>query len=84
MHHDRMVENRKAPRFNVVKVGTIALGGRTANCVVRNLSATGAALEIKSPAGIPARFTLLVPGDRLSLACRIVWRKAFRLGVVFD
>ena len=79
-----MAESRRAPRYNVVKAGTIAFGGRDVKCVVRNLSATGAALEVSSHAGIPAKFTLVVPGDRLNLACRIMWRGSYRLGVKFD
>ncbi len=32
----------------------------------------------------PAKFTLVVPGDGLSLPCNVVWRYAYRIGVAFD
>ena len=54
-------------------------GGGAISCIVRNVSATGASLEIESPVGIPERFNLLL--DRASLKCRVVWRKERRIGV---
>jgi hypothetical protein len=42
---DTMVENRRAPRHRVLKGGAIGFGGESVDCLVRNLSATGAALE---------------------------------------
>jgi hypothetical protein len=41
-----MVENRRAPRHRVLKGGAIGFGGGSVDCLVRNLSATGAALEV--------------------------------------
>lgn len=79
-----MAEARKAPRHRVLKAGTIEFGGGAIDCVVRNLSATGAALEIISQIGIPERFVLVVPGDGLHLHCSIVWRRGYRIGVTFD
>jgi hypothetical protein len=49
---------------------------------VRNISATGAALDVGSPLGIPAQFTLVTDGNHLP--CRVVWRKEKRIGVTFD
>ncbi len=54
------------------------------DCTVRDLSTTGAALDVLSQVGIPEKFTLAVPEDGLHLPCRVVWRKAFRIGVTFD
>jgi PilZ domain len=77
-----MAESRRAPRHHVLKAGTIKFAGRGINCLVRNLSTTGAALEVPNQAGIPARFILVVPGDGLHLPCRIVWRREHRIGIV--
>lgn len=79
-----MVETRRDARHRVLKAGTIDFGGGGINCTVRNLSTTGAALEVTSQTGIPDKFTLVVPGDALHLACHIVWRKSYRIGVRFD
>jgi hypothetical protein len=80
----RMVETRIAFRHRVSKAATIEFGGDAIVCVVRNLSTTGAALEVSSQLGIPATFTLVVPGDALHLPCAVVWRKDYRIGVHLD
>ena len=79
-----MVETRIAPRYRVLKAAKIEYGGATIDCTVRDLSITGAALEVPNQIGIPAKFTLVVPGDGLHLPCHVVWRKEFRIGVAFD
>jgi hypothetical protein len=67
-----------------LEAGTIEFVGGTINCVVRNLSVTGAALEVSDQTGIPERFILVMPEDGLRLLCHIVWRKEYRIGVAFD
>jgi len=80
-----MVETRIAPRFRVSKPAQIEYGGDKTPCTIRDLSVTGAALELSDrSATIPAAFTLIVPDDKLKLPCRVVWRTAFRMGVTFD
>jgi hypothetical protein len=79
-----MVETRIASRHRVMKAGTIEFGSTAIDCMVRNLSVTGAALEVSNQIGIPAKFTLVVPGDELHLVCNIVWRSEYRIGVAFD
>ena len=79
-----MVETRIAPRYRVAKPAKIDYGGDKINCVIRDLSATGAALEISDSVRVPANFTLVIPEDRLRLPCHVVWRREFRIGVAFD
>jgi PilZ domain len=79
-----MVETRAAPRYRVSKPAQIEHGGRKITCTLRDLSTTGAALEVPDPAVIPAKFTLVVPEDGLKLTCRVVRRIGFRIGVVFE
>jgi hypothetical protein len=80
-----MVETRIAPRYRVSKAASIEfVGGNPVNCLVRNLSVTGAAIEVPSQAGIPEQFLLVMPDDGLRLLCHIVWRKEYRIGVAFD
>ncbi len=79
---DPMDEHRIAARHRVLKAGTIEFGGGAIDCTVRNISATGAALDVTSPLGIPAQFTLVTEGNHLP--CRVVWRKEKRIGVTFD
>jgi hypothetical protein len=81
---DVMVETRRAPRHRVLKAAKICLGAGTIDCIVRNLSSSGAALEVSNQIGIPEKFTLAVPGDSLHLPCHVMWRKGYRIGVTFD
>jgi hypothetical protein len=77
--------DRIAPRRRILKAGSIQLGGGgTIDCIVRNLSKTGAALDVVSPLFIPTRFTLVIQTEQLERPCRIIWRKERRIGIAFD
>ena len=78
------MEKRIALRRRVLKAGKIEFGGSTIDCAIRNISDTGAALEVESPLGIPERFTLIITSDKRRLDCRVVHRKEKRLGVAFE
>jgi hypothetical protein len=75
---------RTAARQRVLKAGTIAFSGAGIDCTVRNLSETGAALEVASVVGIPTEFSLVISSDSVNRKCRVVWRKLNRIGVAFD
>jgi hypothetical protein len=79
-----MEEHRTSQRRRTLKAGTISFGGGAIDCTVRNLSESGAALDVISPIGIPERFILLVEADHRHLPCRVVWRKEKRIGVHFE
>lgn len=53
------------------------------DCVIRNLSDTGASIEVASPVGIPDDFTLLIRPETIKRHCRVEWRLANRIGVQF-
>jgi hypothetical protein len=75
-------ENRIASRHRVLKGARIHFGGGAIDCTVRNISETGAALEVTSPLGIPTEFTLVTEDSQRP--CRVVWRKEKRIGVTFE
>jgi hypothetical protein len=75
-------EHRIATRHRVLKAGKIHFGGGSIDSTVRNVSETGAALDVTSPLGIPTEFTLVTDGNHL--LCHIVWRKEKRIGVAFE
>ena len=80
-----MIERRTAQRHRVLKQGMLAFsGGGGADCMVRNLSESGARIEIASPVGLPATFTLVIAADRLLRHCHAVWSADRRIGVAFD
>ena len=50
---DPMVETRIVLRFRVSKAATIEIiGGRSINCVIRNLSIAGAAIPLSKCSGV--------------------------------
>jgi hypothetical protein len=79
-----MGEKRITPRHRVLKSGSIEFGGGAIDCTVRNISETGAALEVVTPLFIPDRFTLVIKTEHFKRPCDIVWRKEKRIGVAFD
>ncbi|NLS15256.1 PilZ domain-containing protein [Rhizobium sp. P40RR-XXII] len=52
------------------------------DCIVRNLSDTGAMIQIENPLAVPNSFNLQFPDDRL-VACEMRWRKINGIGVEF-
>ena len=80
-----MIEKRTAPRRRVLKHGTLAFGGGGGvDCMVRNISESGARLDIANPVGLPASFTLLIQTDQFMRRCHPVWCSDNRIGVAFD
>ena len=77
------MEQRAADRRRMLRAATIEFNGGAIDCRLRNLSSTGAMLDVESPVGIPSHFTLMI-GDGHRLPCRIIWRKPNRIGVAFD
>lgn len=79
-----MTDYRVAPRRRTFKSGTIEFSGQILECIVRNLSATGAALEVRSPLRFPDKFVLTIASETLRKPCHIVWRKERHIGVIFE
>jgi hypothetical protein len=78
------MQTRGATRFNVLGAGTIEFDGGAIDCVVRDMSIAGAALDVPSSRSIPEHFTLALHADRQRIPCHIVWRNEERIGVAFD
>ena len=66
------------------KSAMIEFEGGAFSCAVRNLSDTGAALDVPACVGIPHEFKLRIETDRVTRHCRVVWRREIRIGVAFD
>ncbi|MHB1102377.1 MAG: PilZ domain-containing protein [Devosia sp.] len=78
-------DNRAAPRRKTLKGGRIIFnaGRSTIDCTIRDLSSTGAKLQVNSVVGIPNTFDLSISGvDRQP--CKVVWRSLRELGVEFQ
>jgi PilZ domain len=82
--YQSFMENRASPRELVLISGAIEFAGSTINCLIRNLSISGAALEVAGPPDIPERFDLVFRVDGTHIPCRLIWRQGERIGVAFD
>lgn len=78
-------DGRIAPRRRMLKSGKIAYSDRhvTIECLVRDMSATGARLRVEGSVTAPDTFELLIPLDGLEANCQVVWRAGTDLGVKF-
>jgi hypothetical protein len=75
-------ERRAVPRHSVTISGTVEFGAGRFSCMVRNVSAAGARLDLTGRARIPAHFTLIAEGSHLP--CHLIWRKERRIGIAFN
>jgi hypothetical protein len=78
------METRASPRKTVLMSRAIEFAGITINCLVRNISISGAALDVTNPIDIPERFDLVFRADGTHIPCHVVWRQDERIGVAFD
>jgi hypothetical protein len=67
-----------------LKAGTIQFDGGWTNCMARDVSSTGAMLNVTSSAGIPDYFTLILSPDGRDVPCRVAWRGEKQIGVAFE
>ena len=77
------MNKRASPRNRILKAGTIEFGGSAITCMVRNMSDTGAMLDVVTPVGIPDHFTLVLRANGHRMPCHLVWWKEKRIGVAF-
>ena len=79
-----MPEHRIIPRKRMFKAGTLEFNRAGAiSGIVRNLSDTGAMIEVESVIGVPDDIILYIEADDFRRECKVVWRKSTRIGVRF-
>jgi PilZ domain len=78
-----MEEKRKHPRTDIDEPAYVSAHGSVMSCVVRNISAEGAAIDVENPAFIPPRFRLVMASDSSVHECRIAWIQQKRIGIAF-
>lgn len=79
------LERRIAPRRNCAIAAELVFdeGRKIVPCIIRNVSDSGAKLELRSMAGIPQSFLLRGAGFQPQL-CRVAWRALKEMGVEFQ
>lgn len=80
-----MDERRRHPRQRVLKRGMLTfIGGGGIDCTVRNISISGARIDVASPIGIPDLFHLVIEADQFIRRGRPVWSSERQIGIEFD
>jgi len=77
-------EHRRIPRRNTKRAARISFDRESMTCTVRNISATGAALEGANLARTPDRFVLVMEMESAARSCKVVWRNKTQIGVQFS
>jgi len=78
------MEKRAGPRKTVLMSGAIEFAGITINCLISNISISGAAIELTNAHNIPERFDLVFKADDARIPCHVIWRQDERIGMAFD
>jgi PilZ domain len=78
------MEKRAARRYKVLKGAVVAFDGGGIACIVRNLSSSGAAIDLANQVSLPASFMLVIEKDRFIRRCHAVWSNDRRFGLAFD
>lgn len=78
-----MIEKRASRRHRVFKGATITFENSGIACTVRNVSDSGAAIDLENPVMLPQAFTLSITRDNFVRNCRPVWRNDKRVGLAF-
>ena len=71
-------------RRRVLKTGYIVISDKAPKleCTVRNISETGASIQVSTTIGIPSSFDVIIDGVRRH--CSSVWRTDTKIGVAFQ
>ena len=79
-----MDERRSSPRMRVLKSAKIILSDKApkVECTVRNISETGARLQLSTTYGIPPTFDLILNDTRRH--CRVAWMNQTHIGAAFQ
>ncbi|WP_426442628.1 PilZ domain-containing protein [Bradyrhizobium genosp. P] len=80
-----MQDRRQGARDKVLYGGVAAVNehGTTMDCVVRNISDTGACVEFDTAAKLPEEMNLTVARKGRSYLTRLIWRQANKVGLAF-
>jgi hypothetical protein len=82
---ENFVDKRTHPRHRVFKSGRLAFhSGGGVDCTVRNISPSGARLDVASPISLPRSFMLLIEANHFKRLCHTVWSHDTHIGVAFD
>jgi hypothetical protein len=78
-------EPRNSPRQRSLMGASLSFhnGRSTVDCLVRNISESGARLSVSPAVSLPQTIELLIPQKGMTRAARVVWRSESEVGVAF-
>ena len=81
-----MVEARKAERARAFLRARIVFNNMnsTIDCTIKNISVTGAKIELSNTITIPTEFDLDIPARGRVYRARLMWRDSDAIGVAFE
>jgi hypothetical protein len=81
-----MNDKRHRQRQRVLKGGKIVFadGSFSVECTIRNISDTGARVQVPTSVAIPDRFTLIDAHVGTRRKAKVVWRKGDLMGLHFE
>jgi len=82
---EEAIDRRRFPRRKLYAQGTIQPhdGGGNIQCILEDVSISGARLCLDSATALPPFFGLVVPAERIERNCMLAWTKGERVGVRF-
>ena len=80
------VDRRSERRMRTLKAAEIVfnLGHSVFDGTLRNISPSGALIEVPSMLGIPMRFEIIMDHGAMRRACTVRWHTGRMMGVHFD
>jgi PilZ domain-containing protein len=78
-----MDERREAARFRKLRSGRVSFCNSPVPCTVKNVSESGACLEVQTTHGFPGKFTFAMSGEQPKV-CMVKWANDKKLGVRFE
>jgi hypothetical protein len=81
-----MDDKRSTPRLRSFLKGRVLFNGgqNSLDCLIRDISPTGARLELSASVTLPDRFDLYLPHRDETCKVHSQWRRGTQLGVAFD
>ena len=82
---EEAIDRRRFPRRKSYAPGTIQPhdGGGSIECILEDVSISGARLRLDGADALPPFFMLIVPAERIERNCMRSWTKGQRAGVRF-
>jgi PilZ domain len=81
-----MNDKRSTPRLRSFLKGRVLFNGgqNSLECLIRDVSSSGARLEVSASVTLPDRFDLYLPHKDETCRVQIQWRRGNQLGIAFE